>query len=100
LFEDVNDTLAAYIRAALLGCLLIGVVCTIGFMLIGVPHALLFGVLAGLLEFIPLVGPLVVALGTSLVAGSHSTGQAAAVLLFLGTFAPRAGLRGLSAPRA
>jgi predicted PurR-regulated permease PerM len=84
LFEDVNDTLAAYIRAALLGCLLIGVVCTIGFMLIRLPHALLFGVLAGLLEFVPLVGPLVVALGTGLVAGFHSTGQAAAVLLFLG----------------
>lgn len=85
LFEDVNDTLAAYIRAALLGCLLIGVACTIGFMVIGLPHALLFGVLAGLLEFIPLVGPLVVALGTTLVAGFHSTGQAVAVLLFLGT---------------
>ena len=84
LFEDVNDTLAAYIRAALLGCLLIGVVCTIGFMVIGVPYALLLGVLAGLLEFIPLVGPLVVALGTSLVAGFHSTGQAVAVLIFLG----------------
>jgi predicted PurR-regulated permease PerM len=42
-------------------------------------------VLAGLLEFIPLVGPLVVALGTGLVAGVHSTGQAVAVLLFLGT---------------
>jgi putative permease len=28
LFEDINNTLAAYIRAALLGCLLIGVVCT------------------------------------------------------------------------
>ena len=54
-------------------------------MVIGVPYALLLGVLAGLLEFIPLVGPLVVALGTSLVAGFHSTGQAVAVLLFLGT---------------
>jgi len=85
LFEDINDTLAAYMRAALLGCLLVGVVCTIGFMAIGVPYALLLGVLAGLLEFIPLVGPLVVALGTSLVAGFHSISQAVVVLLFLGT---------------
>ncbi len=84
LFEDINDTLAAYIRAALLGCLLIGVVCTIGFMTIGVRYALLLGVLAGLLEFIPLVGPLVVAVGTSLVASFHSIGQAVVVLLFLG----------------
>src|SRR6187401_1576336 len=73
-FEDINDTLAAYMRAALLACLLIGV-----------PYALLFGVVAGLLEFIPLVGPLVVAVGATLVASFHSINQAIAVLVFLGT---------------
>jgi len=84
-FEDINDTLAAYMRAALLACLLVGVLCTIGFVLIGVPYALLFGVVAGLLEFIPLVGPLVVAVGATLVASFHSVNQAIAVLVFLGT---------------
>lgn len=84
LFEDVNDTLAAYMRAALLACLLIGVLCTIGFLLIGVPYALLFGVVAGLLEFIPLVGPVAVAAGATLVVSFHSINQAIAVLLFLG----------------
>ena len=84
-FEDINDTLAAYMRAALLACLLVGVLCTIGFVLIGVPYALLFGVVAGLLEFIPLVGPLVVAVGATLVASFHSINQAIAVLVFLGT---------------
>ena len=84
LFEDINDTLAAYIRAALLGCLLIGVVCTLAFMIIGLPYALLLGALAGLLEFIPLVGPLVVALGATLVASFHSVGQATVVLFVLG----------------
>ena len=83
-FEDINDTLAAYMRAALLACLLVGVLCTIGFVLIGVPYALLFGVVAGLLEFIPLVGPLVVAVGATLVASFHSINQAIAVLVFLG----------------
>jgi predicted PurR-regulated permease PerM len=84
LFEDINDTLAAYMRAALLACLLVGVLCTIGFVLIGVPYALLFGVVAGLLEFIPLVGPLAVALGVILVASFHSFHQAVWVLAFLG----------------
>jgi predicted PurR-regulated permease PerM len=85
LFEDINDALAAYMRAALLACLLIGVLCTVGFLLIGVPYALLFGVVAGLLEFIPLVGPLVVAVGATLVTSFHSVNQAIAVLAFLGT---------------
>ena len=84
LFEDINDTLAAYMRAALLACLLVGVLCTIGFVLIGVPYALLFGVVAGLLEFIPLVGPLAVAVGATLVASFHSFNQAMWVLAFLG----------------
>jgi predicted PurR-regulated permease PerM len=84
LFEDINDTLAAYMRAALLACLVVGVVCTIGFLLIGVPYALLFGLVAGLLEFIPLVGPLAVALGVTLVASFHSITQAMWVLAFLG----------------
>jgi predicted PurR-regulated permease PerM len=60
------------------------VLCTIGFLLIGVPYALLFGVVAGLLEFIPLVGPLAVALGVILVASFHSINQAMWVLAFLG----------------
>jgi predicted PurR-regulated permease PerM len=84
LFEDIHDALAAYMRAALLACLLVGVLCTIGFVLIGVPYALLFGVVAGLLEFIPLVGPLAVALGATLVASFHSLNQAMWVVAFLG----------------
>src|SRR5678815_3884528 len=31
-FEDINDALAAYMRAALLACVLVGVLCTIGFL--------------------------------------------------------------------
>ena len=83
-FEDIHDALAAYMRAALLACLLVGVLSTIGFVLIGVPYALLFGVIAGLLEFIPLVGPLVVAVGATLIASFHSINQAVWVLAFLG----------------
>lgn len=82
-FEDIHDALAAYMRAALLACLLVGVLCTIGFALIGVPYALLFGVVAGLLEFIPLVGPLAVAIGATLVTSFHSMNQALSVVAFL-----------------
>jgi predicted PurR-regulated permease PerM len=85
-FQDVNSTLAAYIRAQLTACLLIGTECTVGFILLGVPFPLVLGVLAGLLEFIPLVGPLVVAiiaaLVTSFIPGA-STVSAIWVILFL-----------------
>jgi predicted PurR-regulated permease PerM len=84
LFQDVNSALAAYIRAQLTACLLIGILCTIGFAIIGVPYTLVLGVIAGLLEFIPLVGPFVVAVIAIVIGAFHSAREAVAVLLFLG----------------
>ena len=82
-FQDVNSTLAAYVRAQLIACLIIGVACAIGFGLIGVPYAVVLAILAGLLEFIPLAGPLTVAVLAVTFAGFHSLGQAGATLVFL-----------------
>ena len=85
LFQDINSTLAAYIRAQLTACLLIGAICSIGFALIGLPSPLVLGLIAGMLEFVPLVGPLVVAILVALLALLHSgLGMAFVVLLFLG----------------
>ncbi|HEX8652736.1 MAG TPA: AI-2E family transporter [Pyrinomonadaceae bacterium] len=83
-FQDVNSTLAAYIRAQLIACLLIGTICTIGFWAIGLPYPLLLGIIAALLEFIPLVGPLTVAIIAVLIASFYSVNQAIIVFLFLG----------------
>ena len=80
---ELNDTLAAYTRAQVTACLLIGVVCTIGFLVIGLPYAVVLGITAGLLEFIPLAGPLTIGVLATGFAAFHSLGQAAAVLLFL-----------------
>ena len=84
LLQDINATLAVYIRAQLIACLLIGTVCTIGFSLIGVRYALVLGIVSGLLEFIPLIGPLVVALIATLIASVYSMKQVLGVVVFLG----------------
>lgn len=84
-FEDINHTLAAYIRAQLTACFIIGAVCSIGFWLIGLPSPLVLGLIAGVLEFVPLVGPLVVAILVAILALLHSGfGMTFVVLLFLG----------------
>ncbi len=83
-FQDVNSTLAAYIRAQLIACLLIGFICTIIFWVLGVPYWLPLGVFAGVLEFIPLLGPLVVALVAFSLASFVSGSKALGVLLCLG----------------
>lgn len=84
-FQDVNSTLAAYIRAQLTACLFIGVVCGLGFTLLGLPGGLVMGFIAGVFEFIPLAGPLVVAIMAAILATLHAGPfNAFLVLLFLG----------------
>lgn len=79
--RDVNMTLAGYVRAQLLSALIVGATCAAGLALLRVPYAFLLGVAAGVLEFVPAVGPLAVAVAaTSLSSGL----QAALALIFLG----------------
>jgi predicted PurR-regulated permease PerM len=82
--QDISATLAVYIRAQLIACVLIGTICTVGFSLIGVPYALVLGIMAGLLEFVPLVGPLVVGLMAAVIASFVSSTQVFVVVAFLG----------------
>jgi predicted PurR-regulated permease PerM len=84
LFEDLNATLAAYIRAQLLACILVGSFCGLGFALLAVPYPVVLGVLAGMLEFIPLVGPLLLAVLAATVAALDDPIRAVWVLVFLG----------------
>ncbi len=82
--NDVNSTLAAYTHAQLVSCFLIGVLCTLAFTFIGLDYSLLLGILAGVLEFIPLLGPLTVGIIATLVgAFSDNPWQAFWVALFL-----------------
>lgn len=84
-FQDVNSTLAAYIRAQLTACLFIGVICALGFTLFGLPSPLVLGLIAGIFEFVPLVGPLLIAIIAGVAATLHAGPFAAfVVLLFLG----------------
>jgi predicted PurR-regulated permease PerM len=85
LFDELNVTLAAFVRAQLLACLLVGGVCALGFAALRIPYPLVLGVLAGALEFIPLVGPLLLAICASIIAALHAPIQVLWVIGFLGT---------------
>jgi predicted PurR-regulated permease PerM len=79
-FQDINSTLAAYIRAQLTACLFIGLVCGIGFALLGIPSPLVLGLIAGICEFVPLVGPVLVVVLAAVAALLHG-GMFAAFLV-------------------
>ena len=57
IFADMGRSLGGYVRGVLIAMLLIGIFTGLGLGVLGVPYALLLGVLAGLTECIPYVGP-------------------------------------------
>lgn len=56
--RDVNSALAGYVRAQSSAGLIVGLECAAGFLLIGIPSAVSLGVVAGILELVPVLGPL------------------------------------------
>jgi predicted PurR-regulated permease PerM len=52
-----NRAIGGYIKGTLLQCLIIGAVCGVGYAVIGVPNAAACGVITGILNIIPVVGP-------------------------------------------
>jgi predicted PurR-regulated permease PerM len=79
--RDVNSALAGYIRAQLAAGAITGLVCAAAFWLFQLPSALSLGVLAGILELVPVIGPL-----TVMVMAAAETTHALAVLAFLIVF--------------
>lgn len=84
--KDVSATLAAYIRAQVIACLIVGVIEGVGLWLLGIPYPLVFAAAAGLLEFIPIIGPLTLGVIACFVAGFSSWQHALLIAGFLALF--------------
>ena len=54
------------------GLVLVGSLCLLGFAVLGIPYPVPLGMLAGVLEFIPLIGPLLLAVVASIAGALHS----------------------------
>lgn len=82
LLADVNLMLASYIRALTLLAVAAFTAYAIFFSILSLPYAVLLAALAGMLEFIPMVGPLTagaIIVMVALLSGSHTL----TVLIFL-----------------
>lgn len=69
--RDTNAMLGRYIRGQLILVVLMSSVTTIGLTLLGVPYSVLLGVMTGVLETIPFVGPITAGAIACLVALGH-----------------------------
>lgn len=84
---ETNVMLGRYIRGQLFLVLLMSTVTTIGLTLLGVPYSVLLGVLTGLLETIPFVGPITAGAVACLVALGHPNPFGWSQLAYVGAVA-------------
>ena len=84
--DDMNEMLAGYIRAQLLLAGLSLAVYTGVLLLLRVPYAAVLGVIAGIAEFVPVVGPLVAAVSIFGVAFLSTYPHLILLLAFLGAW--------------
>ena len=86
IFADVHVLLAQFMRALVLLGSASFVFYGISLGILGVPYALLLATVAGLLEFIPVLGPLVASLIILLVAGFSGYPHLLWILIFMGVY--------------
>jgi predicted PurR-regulated permease PerM len=72
IWRQIESRLGSYVRGELLLMAFIGVLAGLGYLVMGLPYALALGAIAGLLEFVPMVGPILGALPAIVVALSIS----------------------------
>jgi predicted PurR-regulated permease PerM len=76
--RDVNSALAGYVRAQAAAALIVGTACVAGFVLLGATSAVSLGVLAGILELVPAIGPL-----TALLIAASQGDRLVSIVIFL-----------------
>ena len=72
-FDSVCDSLNAWLLGQGLGMLFVGIATTIGLWLVGIPAAPAIGLIAGLCEFVPYLGTIVVGIPAVILGFSEST---------------------------
>jgi predicted PurR-regulated permease PerM len=68
IIKTIDEKVGAYIRGTLLKCLFVGILTCLGLSILGMPFALILGMLAGALNIILYVGPVMAAIPALMIA--------------------------------
>lgn len=79
--RDIDEALGNYIRGELLVCLIIGSLAYIGYLIVGLPYAIVLALIVGLTNIIPYLGPYIGAFPAIIVALSISWKMALSVVV-------------------
>ena len=69
--DAAGEALRLWLRAQLLAMIIVGILIATGLALVGVPSALALGLIAGVAEFVPIVGPVIGAIPALLLASTQ-----------------------------
>lgn len=81
--HEMGREIGGYLRGAVLDGVIIGMTTYVGLLIIGVKFALVLSLLAGLLEVIPIIGPIIAAIPMVGIALTQSGGKALLALIFV-----------------
>ncbi len=82
IWREIETHLGMYVRGEILLMSSIGVLASLGYWVIGLPYPLALGALAGLLEFVPMIGPTLGSIPAVLVALTISPQAALVVVVY------------------
>jgi predicted PurR-regulated permease PerM len=74
IFRIINGVFSSYIRGQLLLGVVVGVAVTIGMFIVGAPFPIILGVISGITEIVPVIGPTLGAIPGLLLAAFHPEG--------------------------
>lgn len=79
--REINKILDRFIRGQILVASIVGILATIGYLIIGLPYAAIMGLFAGIFEIVPYLGPVLGAIPAAMVAILHSPTKLVATII-------------------
>lgn len=83
ILKDIDETLSSYIQGQGIVCLCVGTLCFVTYLIVGLEYALLLGLIAGITNVIPYLGPWLGAIPAVIVALFQSPIKALVVLIII-----------------
>ncbi|MGE8206145.1 AI-2E family transporter [Heyndrickxia sp. NPDC080065] len=79
--KEADESIGGYIRGQLLVCVLVGIISTIAFWILGIKYPILLGIIVGVTDIIPYFGPIIGAVPAAIIAATISVKSLIYVLI-------------------
>ncbi len=81
--KEISKILDRFIRGQILVAIIVGILATIGYLIIGLPYAAIMGLFAGIFEIVPYFGPILGVIPAGMIAILHSPSKLVASIIVM-----------------